>query len=202
MTNLSKSFVFYMKNLDTMDDLNGFGDKGKDEINALFEGSGLKNASDMIDLVTEVANQTAANILLKIGKAVDEKYSFKMISRFNKIKENWFVENWMYKKKPETGNGYVLSIQICSKGDTTEGIGFLSCSICDSRKKDTVLLEKIFSENIKEGYDDDIFGKDEWLILETVILEEDSEEKIIEDFMVKLSEILTQDNLAKLFAVN
>ncbi len=64
---------------------------------------------------------------------------------------------------------------------------------------DTALLEKIFSENIKEEYDD-IFGKNEWLILETVILEEDSEEKIIEDFMVKLSEVLTQDNLTKLFA--
>ncbi|HPM45767.1 MAG TPA: hypothetical protein PL056_01740 [bacterium] len=199
MTKLSKSFVFYMKNFETMQALNELDEENEDEINSLFEGSGFKNASDMVDSVTEVANQTAASILLKIGMEVDEKYSFKMISRFNKIKENWFVENWMYKKRPETKNGYVLSIQICSKGDTTEGIGFLSCSIYDSRKKDTALLEKIFSENIKEEYDD-IFGKNEWLILETVILEEDSEEKIIEDFMVKLSEILTQDNLTKLFA--
>jgi len=199
MTKLSKSFVFYMKNFETMQALNELDEENEDEINALFEGSGFKNASDMVDSVTEVANQTAASILLKIGMEVDEKYSFKMISRFNKIKENWFVENWMYKKRPETKNGYVLSIQICSKGDTTEGIGFLSCSIYDSRKKDTALLEKIFSENIKEEYDD-IFGKNEWLILETVILEEDSEEKIIEDFMVKLSEVLTQDNLTKLFA--
>jgi len=199
MTKLSKSFVFYMKNFETMQALNELDEENEDEINSLFEGSGFKNASDMVDSVTEVANQTAASILLKIGMEVDEKYSFKMISRFNKIKENWFVENWMYKKRPETKNGYVLSNQICSKGDTTEGIGFLSCSIYDSRKKDTALLEKIFSENIKEEYDD-IFGKNEWLILETVILEEDSEEKIIEDFMVKLSEILTQDNLTKLFA--
>ncbi len=199
MTKLSKSFVFYMKNFETMQALNELDEENEDEINSLFEGSGFKNASDMVDSVTEVANQTAASILLKIGMEVDEKYSFKMISRFNKIKENWFVENWMYKKRPETKNGYVLSIQICSKGDTTEGIGFLSCSIYDSRKKDTALLEKIFSENIKEEYDD-IFGKNEWLILETVILEEDSEEKIIEDFMVKLSEVLTQDNLTKLFA--
>lgn len=199
MTKLSKSFVFYMKNFETMQALNELDEENEDEINALFEGSGFKNASDMVDSVTEVANQTAASILLKIGMEVDEKYSFKMISRFNKIKENWFVENWMYKKRPETKNGYVLSIQICSKGDTTEGIGFLSCSIYDSRKKDTALLEKIFSENIKEGYDDDIFGNNEWLILETVILEEDSEEKIIEDFMIRLSEVLNQENLRKLF---
>lgn len=200
MTKLSKSFVFYMKNLDIMEALNGFDELDDDGIDALFEGSGLKDAQKMVSRVTDNAKQTAQTILWSIGKNVEEKYKFKISSRIPTIKENWCIECWMYSKRPETGKGYVLSIQICSKGDTTEGIGFLSCSICDSRKKDTVLLEKIFSENIKEGYDDDIFGKDEWLILETVILEEDSEEKIIEDFMVKLSEILTQDNLAKLFA--
>ncbi|HPV21225.1 MAG TPA: hypothetical protein PK102_06275 [bacterium] len=200
MTKLSNSFVFYMKNLDIMEALNGFDELDDDGIDALFEGSGLKDAQKMVSRVTDNAKQTAQTILWSIGKNVEEKYKFKISSRIPTIKENWCIECWMYSKRPETGKGYVLSIQICSKGDgTTEGIGFLSCSISDKRKKHTALLEKIFSENIKEEYDD-IFEDNEWLILETVILEEDSEEKIIEDFMVKLSEVLTQDNLTKLFA--
>jgi len=200
MTKLSKSFVFYMKNFDIMQDLGGFGDENEDEINALFEGSGFKNASDMVDSVTDKAKETAQNILLSIGKAIEKEHQFKISSRIPTIKENWYIECWMYEKKPEKGNGFIIKVEIYDYEPDTENkaIGLLTCSIYDTREKGTAILENIFKDNLKEDYED-VFWSNEWPIFDTLIMEDEDEEKIVEDFMQGLSEVLNQERLKKLF---
>ena len=199
MTKLSKSFVFYMKNYQTMQALNEFDELNEDEINVLFEGSGFSNAAKMVDAVTAKATQTGYDILSRIGRSLEEKFKFKARSRSDTVRDYWYIECWMHEKKPEKGNGYVIKVEIFDYDLNPENkaIGLLTCSIYDTREKGTANLYNLFKNNLKNNYED-VFWPNEWPIFDALILEDEDEEKIVEEFTQGLSKVLNKESLEKL----
>jgi hypothetical protein len=198
MTKLSKSFVFYMKNFNTMEALNDLLDEDLTSIDKLLESSGYENSRKMIEDVSEKANETAKDILLKVSDKIKEKYGFEKKSRGSTIRDYWCVEMWMYERKPEKRKGYVLKVNLFPPEDESSKIALLTCSIYDRRENDTESLEYIFKKNLKECYDD-VFWDNEWPIFDVYASEDQEEDEIVEEFIDGLSKVLTKENLKKLF---
>lgn len=201
MPKLSKSFVFYMKNFETMQALNDFGDENKEAVDEIFKKSGFENASEMVFKVTEKASQTGYNILDNISKIIEEKYKFKVKSKPSTIKDYWYVEIWMHEKKPEKGEGFVLKVEMyeAEKDKKDSKLGLLTCSIYDRRENDTRNLEGVFKKDLKKDYSE-VFWTNEWPIFDIYISGNQEEDTIAKEFIAGLSKVLTEENLEKLFA--
>lgn len=202
MTKMSKSFVFYLKNFDTMQALTGNDDSiNQNHIKKLLEQSGLQNAEKIVDRVQECAQDGVLRLLTPIGDRISQKYGFPMMSRQSTIQKNWHIEHWMYEKRPPHGEGYVLKTEIYSSDKLQEdgSIGLITCSIYDTRAKNTIFLEKIFGsdDDLKKGHDNDDFYKNELPIFE-IFFKEEEEEFLVENFTKGLSEILTQGKIKEL----
>jgi len=208
MTKLSKSFVFYMKNFDAMQVLNGFDELDDDGIDALFEGSGLKDAQKMVSSVTDISSNYVFELIEKIEKRMCSQLTLKRKSKVPIIKRDWESEYWIGEKKPEGGDGFLLTLGIygksyCKNADLVFKVtsGFYHFK---TQKDKFLRIEEVFPQSklLREEYNMEEFNAG-WVPIFDIDIEsyEMDEEKIIEEFVQGLFKVLNQESLEKIMGV-